>query len=390
MHGKAIKNSDGRPEGRARKLIELANDLLGSEPYGLPAVSISNLAAGSASSPFFFLLLVWLDAADRSGQTIKAIGDENRRLIVGAITTLAWFSERPGDCLLKLWKRLRKHEASHQLEQFFSRGMMRECLVSQDQPDRRALLPPLPPSCLKDAICLTVTGAAGFDAGEGGIWRLDQKWSRWNSLDFSTMASKWFDEIRLPEEQRVLGATQGLAGRLWGMRELLHYAQRKQLKSWFRYYDPSSPDQLEDTDRPWDYDHIFPSSYGGVNNLPHLIREWVASIGNLRIWPFEANRALGDDHPGAKLGVAIPQEGARPYCLRNGAEICIASQIDDWPLWRSTTPNGERPNPYNFLAAPRNERDKACRPALVRALSSRWIGLYDQWYTELRIIKLFE
>jgi hypothetical protein len=169
VHGKAIKSSDGRPEGRARKLIELANDLLGSEPYGLPAVSISNLAAGSASSPFFFLLLVWLDAADRSGQTIKAIGDENRRLIVGAITTLAWFSERPGDCLLKLWKRLRKHEASHQLEQFFSRGMMRECLVSQDQPDRRALLPPLPPSCLKDAICLTVTGAAGFDAGEGGI-----------------------------------------------------------------------------------------------------------------------------------------------------------------------------------------------------------------------------
>ena len=64
---------------------------------------------------------------------------------------------------------------------------------------------------------------------------------------------------------------------------------------WFSNYDPASPDQLEDTDRPWDYDHIFTAAYGQVYNLPQLVREWFASVGNLRIWPLEANRAVGAD-----------------------------------------------------------------------------------------------
>ena len=387
--GKVIESLDGQPEGRAGKLIEAANDLLGSGSWGLPAVSISNLATGSGSSPFFFLLLAWLDRLleqNKLEHMLTALGAEERRLVAGALTTLAWFSDRPGDCLLKLWKRLGEYDASHGLEQFFSVGMMRECIFIEG---RRALLPVLPPSCLQEAIRQTLTRAASFDAGEPGLWAQD--WSRWRSLDLEVAADAWFSELKLPKEQRLPGATQGLPGRLWEMKELLHYAQREQIRSWFRDYDPASPDQLEDTDRPWDYDHIFPGSYGGVNGLPPLIKEWGVSIGNLRIWPFDANRALGDDYPAKKLEAPIRQEGR--YGLTNGMQVRLASRVDEkdyWSMWRGTTPGGARPNWRRYLADPRNPDESVCRGVLVRALSARWVGLYFEWYTQLCVSKLFQ
>lgn len=249
-------------------------------------------------------------------------------------------------------------------------------------------MPAVPPSCVQDAIYQAVNNAANFDNGEGGVWT--QQWSRWQSLDFEPFIKGWLDGCKIPDEQRI-GITQGVMGHLWGMRELLHYAQREQLKLWFPDYDPSSPDQLEDTDRPWDYDHIFPESYGQTNGMPTLIKEWFTSIGNLRVWPLEANRAGGDAHPATKLDNPLPQEQAPPYQLQDGLRIRRASRIceDDWPLWKDTTPDGNRPDWHRYLAAPRTGEQVSCRPVLVRALSSRWVRLYDEWYSELRIGKLF-
>jgi len=59
--GEAIEGSDRDSGGRARRLIDAAVDLLGNGSWGLPAVSIANIAANSKSSSFFFLLLAWLD-----------------------------------------------------------------------------------------------------------------------------------------------------------------------------------------------------------------------------------------------------------------------------------------------------------------------------------------
>ena len=107
--GEAIKNPAGKLGGRARQLIDEAVRLLGSGSWGLPAVSIANVAVGAKTNSSFFLLLACLDSltdATVPGETIAALDEENQRLLVGAITTLAWFAERPGDCVLKLWKNL--------------------------------------------------------------------------------------------------------------------------------------------------------------------------------------------------------------------------------------------------------------------------------------------
>ena len=389
--GTAIRTSDGKPAGRARHLIEAAVDLLGYGSWGLPAVSIANIAAASRSMPFFFLLMAWLDrrmSLNTTGQNAATLDEEARQLIVGAVSTMAWFAERSGDCLLKLWERLHQYSSDQKIDQFFSPGMMAECLLSEG---RRALVPPVPPSCLREAIQQGVDGLAEFGTGNGGVWT--QQWNRWQSLDLESAANTLFETCKIPHEQRMAGFTQGVAGHLWGMRELLHYAQRQQLKSWFPLYDPSSPDQLEDTDRPWDYDHIFPASYGQqVNGLPSLIKEWFNSVGNLRVWPLEANRASGDAHPAAKLDSPLPQEKASPFNLRDGVQMRLASCIaeEDWRLWRVTTPAAAKPDWHRYLADPQTKDQSLCRPVLVRAISSRWVKLYSEWFSELRIEKLFK
>ena len=48
---------------------------------------------------------------------------------------------------------------------------------------------------------------------------------------------------------------------LRGNRNVLLFAQRGWLAHWFPDYDPSQPDQVEDTNRPWDFDHIHPQRY---------------------------------------------------------------------------------------------------------------------------------
>jgi len=388
-NGTGIRTRDGRATGRAKRIIDVAVELLGSGTWGLPAVSIANIAVASRSEHFFFLLIAWLDRRmllNNAGRHGATLDEETRRLIAGAVSALGWFAERPEDCLYILWERLHKHSSAQQLEQFFSPGMLAGCLVSEGRP---VLKPPVPPSCLRDAIRRAVNDLPRFGDGSGGIWT--RKWNRWESLDLEPAAKILFNTCNIPRGQRMAGITAGLADRLWGMTELLHYAQRQQLKSWFPDYDPSSPDQLEDTDCPWDYDHIFPVSYGRVNNLPSLIKEWFNSIGNLRVWSLEANRAGGNAHPIVKLDNPLPQERVSPFRLKDGAQIRRASCIaeEDWSWWRDTAPGGASPDWHRYLADPQTTDQRLCRPALVRALSSRWVRLYDEWYSQLRIEKLF-
>jgi len=388
--------SDEKIGSRAKLLIDSAIQLLSNEDWGLPTICMSAIAASTKSSPFFFLLLVWLDLMldeHKRFTELAKIDDERRRLVVGAVTVAGWFCERSGDCLSALWKQMRECIDQNRIEAFFSQGMMRKSLVSEG---RRVLLPILPPRYVYAVIQKEIYDHDSFDIGKGGIW--DEPWNRWHSLKMASCAVNWFDEYDIPSDEFhttkvevISSLTQGLMGNFLGAKELLHYAQRRQLRLWFPDYDPTSPDQLEDTDRPWDYDHVFPSAYGQVNSLPSLIKEWFASIGNLRVWPLEANRAGGCAHPAAKLSNPIPQENAAPYDLQSGEQIRLASHIyeDCWPYWRGSTPHGEPPDRHRYLADPKNYDEQLCRPSFVRAVSLRFLSLYSEWHNELRIESLF-
>jgi hypothetical protein len=60
---------------------------------------------------------------------------------------------------------------------------------------------------------------------------------------------------------------------------------------------------MEDINRPWDYDHIHASNLiANKKHIPGIIRKWHHSIGNLRSWPLELNRADQDCSPIDKSG----------------------------------------------------------------------------------------
>jgi hypothetical protein len=85
-------------------------------------------------------------------------------------------------------------------------------------------------------------------------------------------------------------------------KELLLLAQRKYVTSEFQAYNQF--ETLEDTNRPWDWDHIFPSNWVRNRKAIHgLVKQWNGAIGNLRALSMASNRSEKDEvSPKDRLG----------------------------------------------------------------------------------------
>jgi len=385
--GRASCDENGAPaSGRAKDLLASARGLLVSSAWGLPPVLVADLARSPGGVEALFFLLAWLDRLLDAGLGVTDICDDDKRRLVGAITTLGWFAERPFDCLTTLWARM---DETKRLDRFFSAGLL-NLSAKPNEYNQLRLVPPVPPDCLSESVQMHILSAAGFNDPNGGtVWSMD--WSWWNNFAASNKAAeflrKYFDS-----EETVKGAWQGLVGNLWNMRGLIIYAQRENICKWFEDYDPAGPDQSEDADRPWDFDHIHPSNYGGVNSVPRLIKAWHNSIGNLRAWPLELNRSQGDFAPGLKLRTPSLKEQQSPYLLADGRETRAASFISEttWPYWLASTPDGLDPPRHNYLVYPSEGNYGPCRLALIQAITARWVALYREWYDTLRVASLFD
>jgi hypothetical protein len=86
-------------------------------------------------------------------------------------------------------------------------------------------------------------------------------------------------------------------------RDLILYAQREFLSEMFthgEYY-------LEDTNQPFDWDHISPKRLTLKHGIPFIIKDWYESIGNLRAWPYSLNRSDQDVVPAKKFDPVNPK-----------------------------------------------------------------------------------
>ena len=147
-------------------------------------------------------------------------------------------------------------------------------------------------------------------------------------------------------------------------REILLYAQRKYLKARFRDFDPARRDLWEDHNRPWDYDHIFAKTYAydvrSNNEFLFFCQEWRDSNGNMRAWPFEANRS---DHAIVAKD-KIQEEKNRIDSFIDSSEMAGFSVGKDAV----------------------QKADAAF--ALAGACRSRMIRIYREWFENLEIGKL--
>jgi hypothetical protein len=101
----------------------------------------------------------------------------------------------------------------------------------------------------------------------------------------------------------------------------------------------------------------------------------------------EANRAAGDNKPSDKLTNPLRIE-TESYNMNCSGDLRCASFIteEEWENWRLSTPkNGNFA--ANYLAD--GGRHRACRVSLLRAISSRVVNLYSEWYNNLSVGDLF-
>lgn len=83
-------------------------------------------------------------------------------------------------------------------------------------------------------------------------------------------------------------------------KELLLYAQRKYLDTYFRLYDPAKLDMWDEHNRPWDYDHIIPQDWihqkgRWRKEYTEYCKAWLNCNGNFAAIPFEKNRGKSNN-----------------------------------------------------------------------------------------------
>ena len=405
----------------ANELVMMSNKSPLTNEYRLPPTLAADMASGLAGNELLLLLTTWLMRLHHAGISLNDIKPKTRQRTLGFFVAMSWFALDVKKCVQRLWPTLMKLNPQD-LPKFFNRTRFRT-LLPADVKSGLIMLPLIKPDDLEKLIDLRITGGSngylGINNPETNIWDDRKEWEHFNNRlsswesgvsgfnklpkhmrdwlaqqDLEPIAlpnneNQQHDRARLAElkddevERRRL-AWRLFLDRLWTMRKMVDYAQRDYLIRWFPDFDPTQPGQMEDINRPWDYDHIHAANLiAGKWNIPGVIRKWHHSIGNLRSWPLELNRADQDCPPIDKLGDQIDIDTIiNSYGLTNTAELRCASFIDendDWPYWQHSVPQNVS---GNYLA---DTQYAAFRINLIKAICSRFGRLYRTWYEELAI-----
>jgi len=351
--------------------------------YYIGAILAADIA--QRAPDVFFLLLRWIDRMGLDIRTIAQLSDDRQRSILGIITGLSWFATDQAECIRTLWpKQDNKEPAS-----LFTWKYMKQILGLKENGGFKMLFL-LPPGNLDKVLRSSLPARCD-----------DEKWANWNWYTDLVNAKpkgaiRWYDGMAMhcwneehlqdgTKREKTQEAWSAFMDRLWRERRLILYAQRHWLSCWFSGFDPTSPDQLEDTDRPWDWDHIFPTKYiYNKRGLPRMLqRDWHWTIGNIRAWPLQANRSDGELLPKEKLSEGHACRTMLKSISGEGdllAASFIGQELRDWI--ESSPEDGD---PVVALKDATSE----CRQKLLSAITRRLISLYRQWYDELNIKKVF-
>lgn len=170
-------------------------------------------------------------------------------------------------------------------------------------------------------------------------------------------------------------------------RDLILYAQRHFLRNAFGEDDFS----LDDTNIPFDWDHISPNRLLRRRNIKPLARELYATIGNFRAWPFSLNRMDHDDLPYVKLDplnkIHYPiNEDKIKERLSDWQDSCkseiklkdLSSKLFEWSACKSS--EGWLDLKSDDLG---ENWDAVCRAILERNKS-----IISGWFTDLNVYEL--
>lgn len=174
----------------------------------------------------------------------------------------------------------------------------------------------------------------------------------------------------------------------WHNKLTLLWFQRECAARWFKGYDPTSDDAY---DTPYDWDHIVPYSHligqgnydfgsddkENINKLWHARHRYINSVGNLRLWPYWANRSDNNRCHTEKLRLK-----EHSWNEDDEANKLNLASTDDF-LRASAIPVIDRDIWLDSGGSPRNWLEQR-RRSWQTAVENRAVFLYTTLYEGLR------
>ena len=162
------------------------------------------------------------------------------------------------------------------------------------------------------------------------------------------------------DEQKTNDSWIVFFNRLFGNRSFIVFAQREYINEHFK--DFNQIEDLQDTNVPWDWDHIYPDSWVYYQQTYEIIKRWNSSIGNFRALSLGENRSE-NNHISPK--VRFESSDVRKWSFIKDNDFQFWNLIDD----------------------------KICSKEKIeyhtKAIIFRTINIYREWYTTLGVQELF-
>jgi hypothetical protein len=170
-------------------------------------------------------------------------------------------------------------------------------------------------------------------------------------------------------------------------RELVAYAQREFLHQQFKpiHYG------LEDTNVPFDWDHISPQHAISIRPVARPIKSAYKTIGNFRAWPYSLNRENQADTPSTKFDPLSlisddrieKNKELQAFSTRLNKEIKNSNKLTSELLGASFCERG-----WLYCSAEKLRTPKEWKP-VYQMILERNIDLYEEWYKSLKINELY-
>lgn len=314
--------------------------------YGLPSFVMANIAE---SAPEVIFIILYRLIFKKDYDKISNNSGLHRHMI-GITLLLLWFGRghkgrNHSKMLNQLWNKDKKlHDSSAQ--NFWSNKVYNVFLTKKQNIDTEFM------------IKIPTTKALNRYLSEGTDIFVTLNKDNLNKSQYSDFLIKTYDN-----------------------KDLLLYSQRKALHEWFSKYNNFV---LEDTNTPYDIDHISPQKYVYRHRyINPTLNFWYYKIGNLRAWPYSSNRSDGDVPPQKKLSQNSNEciiklcnsVGLSPQKYINEKDILL-----EWSKCDKNWLNLD----YNNLTDNDNARQT------LRCIRKRMLGIYRDLYENLLIEDLIK
>ncbi|KUJ63868.1 hypothetical protein AR687_01385 [Flavobacteriaceae bacterium CRH] len=185
---------------------------------------------------------------------------------------------------------------------------------------------------------------------------------RWGLLEdgIGTEIIKYYNDVKTQnyDFQTANEYFYKFIGRIQNNRQLILLAQREYINAAFGDYNQM--DDMDDTNVPWDWDHIYPSEWVYRKEYCNRsIRDWNNSNGNFRAMSLEQNRS--------ESNTASPKERLSLAEIREHSFV-----KEDWQYWQNLEERIWDDKVENHF----------------RAITSRMINIYEKFWNDFKLDEL--